>query len=148
MNQADFEALIQDDSKRVEGDISWLEDEDHSPALEFRAEVLSEAGYPLFVKGSRNVLAGTLSYALIHKGSGRIYALDMGKDHHNPACNYVGEKHKHRWDEPLRDKNAYTPDDITADINDPVTAWEQFCVEAGITHNGNMRSTPQQMGFL
>jgi hypothetical protein len=142
--------LINDNSKFIDGDISWLEDEDHSPSVEFRAEVSSDAGYPLFVKGSRNVLAGTLSYALIHKGSGRIYALDMGKDHHNPSCEYVGEKHKHRWDEPLRDKNAYAPDDVTADINDPATVWKQFCAEARITHKGamHMLETPQQMELL
>ncbi len=99
MTQPDFETLIGDTSKRIGGDITWLEDEDHSPAVEFRAEVESEAGWPLFVKGSYNAPAGTLSYALVHRGSGRIYALDLGKDHHNPSCQNVGERHKHRWTE-------------------------------------------------
>ena len=29
MNQSDFEALLEDTTKRVMGDINWLEDEDH-----------------------------------------------------------------------------------------------------------------------
>jgi hypothetical protein len=142
MNQTDFEVLIGDQSKRVEGDISWSEDEDHSPALEFRTEVLSDPGYPIFIKGSYNALARTLTYALIHRGSGRIYGLDMGKDHHNPTCQFVGEKHKHRWNEPLRDKDAYCPEDITADVATPTDVWLQFCVEAKISHAGIMHSPP------
>ncbi|MGH8191833.1 MAG: DUF6978 family protein, partial [Rhodanobacteraceae bacterium] len=42
----------------------------------------------------------------------RIYGLDLGKDHHNPQCNQVGEKHKHRWTDQYRDKEAYEPRDI------------------------------------
>lgn len=38
--------------------------------MEFRAEVASDAGYPLFVRGSFNREAQTLTYALIHRGSG------------------------------------------------------------------------------
>ena len=35
------------------------------------------------VKGRYNGAAGTLTYALILKTAGRIYGLDLGKDHHN-----------------------------------------------------------------
>src|SRR4051812_26304186 len=97
MNEAEFEAIIANESKLIDGDIHWEEDEDHSPAVEFRAEIDSDAGYPLFISGSYNPLAHALSYTLIDRGSGRIYALDLGKDHHNPSCQFVGEKHKHRW---------------------------------------------------
>src|SRR3989304_82444 len=103
LTQTEFEALIADTSKEIEGDIAWVEDEDHSPAMEFRVEVRSRAGYPLFVRGSYNALARTLSFVLIQRGVGRIYALDLGKDHHNPGCNRVGEKHKHRYSEKLGD---------------------------------------------
>jgi len=24
-------------------------------------------------------------------------ASNMGKDHHNPSCDFIGEVHKHRW---------------------------------------------------
>lgn len=149
MNQTDFEALLSDATKRVRSDITWDDDEDHSPAVEFRVEVESDAGYPIFIKGSYNALAGTLSYTVVHRGSGRIYALDIGKDHHNPSCNNVGEKHKHRWNEPVRDKEAYVPNDITAPVTDPVSVWAQFCREANITHVGVMhRPPPIQMEIL
>jgi len=142
ITQAEFEALIADPSKRIEGDISWDEDEDHSPAVEFRKEVTSTPGYPLFVRASFNSLARTLSYALIHRATGRIYALDLGKDHHNPSCTTVGEKHKHRWRESMRDKEAYVPADITAAASDPVRVWRQFCAEAAITHSGELHAPP------
>lgn len=142
MNQTDFEVLISDTTKRVVGDITWVDDEDHSPAVEFRVEVDSDAGYPIFLKGSYNARAGALSYTLVHRGSGRIYALDLGKDHHNPSCTNVGEKHKHRWNEAVRDKEAYVPDDITASVTDPVAVWHQFCAEAHIQHLGVMHLPP------
>lgn len=142
LTNAEFQAILDDASKRIEGDIVWQTDEDHSPCFEFRAEVLSSAGWPLFVRGSYNPLVKALSYVLILKTVGRIYALDLGKDHHNPQCAYVGEKHKHRWTEQFRDKEAYVPPDITANVGDPVAVWQQFCAEAQITHTGTLRTVP------
>ena len=142
MKQQDFEALLADKTKQINEDITWEMDEDHSPAVEFRVNVMSQARYPLFVKGSYNSAAQTLTFALIHRYFGRIYALDMGKDHHNPSCFNVGRKHKHRWDEKLRDKEAYVPDDITALVSDPISVWQQFCNEALLTHNGVMYAPP------
>jgi hypothetical protein len=82
----EFEALLLDVSKRIDGDIEWTEDEDHSLSREFRAEVRSDAGWPLMVRGSYNHVVPALTYALILKTVGRIYALCLGKDHHNPTC--------------------------------------------------------------
>lgn len=149
LTEAEFESLLADTSKRIDGNIAWAEDEDHSPAVEFRAEVFSDVGWPLFVRGSFNPLAGALTYALILKTDGRIYGLDLGKDHHNPSCTQVGEKHKHRWTGQFRDKEAYVPDDISAPVGDPVAVWQQFCVEAGITHAGALAQPPAvQEDFL
>ncbi len=61
LSDADFTSILEDKSKKIVGDIEWLEDEDHSPALEFRAEVKSEKGWPLFIKGSYNSLAMALT---------------------------------------------------------------------------------------
>jgi Family of unknown function (DUF6978) len=142
LTSTEFETILNDTSKRLEGDIAWQVDEDHSPSVEFRAEVLSDAGWPLFVRGSYNALIPALSYVLILKTAGRIYALDLGKDHHNPTCDQVGEKHKHRWREDFRDKEAYVPTDIAEPASDPVAVWKQFCAEAKLTHDGAL-AVPQ-----
>lgn len=148
LTQAEFEALIDDETKYIQGDLRWTEDEDHSPAVQFRAEVRSPAGYPLFVLGRLNRAAGKLSYVLLHRSTGRIYALDLGADHHNPTCQYIGEKHKHRWSDLYRDKQAYVPDDITAGVDDPTEVWRQFCAEAKITHQGALAEPePVQESF-
>jgi hypothetical protein len=112
MTPAEIEAILTDSSKSVSGDISWSEDEDHSPAVEFKMPIDSTGGYPIWVKGSYNALAKTLSYAVIHRPTGRIYGLDLGKDHKK-----IGEMHKHR------DKDVYVPDDITAPVTSPVDVW-------------------------
>lgn len=148
LTNAELASLMEDGSKRIEGDIAWCEDEDHSPALEFRAEILSETGWPLFVRGGYNRLAGSLTYAVILKTEGRIYALDLGKDHHNPECTQVGEKHKHRWTEQYTDKEAYSPEDISASVADPVAVWEEFCKEAKIVHQGKLAQPAPIQGDL
>lgn len=142
LTNTEFASIMQDKSKRIEGNIDWIEDEDHSPARVFRANIESAAGWPLFVQGRYNSLARTLTYALILKTAGRIYGLDLGKDHHNPQCNQVGEKHKHTWSEQHRDTEAYVPSDITAQVSDPVEVWKQFCKEADIEHDGELRQPP------
>ena len=98
--------------------------------------------------GRYNRDARTLTYALILKTVGRIYGLDMGKDHHNPQCEQVGDTHKHRWSEQQRDKEAYVPTDVTGAVSDPVAVWKQFCAEAHILHDGNMNSPPPDQGEL
>ena len=142
MTQAEFEAILADTTKRITGDIAWAEDEDHSPAVEFRAEVASQPGYPLFVRGSYNAEAQTLTFAVINRAVGRICGLDLGKEHHNPDCLLVGEKHKHLWRESVRDKEAYVPSDIAAAVGDPVAVWQEFCREARIEHDGVLQSPP------
>lgn len=139
-----FSSILEDEQKLIRDDISWSEDEDHSPALEFRAEVESSEGWPLFVRGRYNRRAKTLTFALILKPVGRIYGLDMGKDHHNPQCDRVGDTHKHRWTEQYRDKEAYAPEDLTAPVSEPLLVWRQFCTEARIRHEGTMRSLPPE----
>ena len=148
LTDAEFEALLEDESKRIRGDIAWREDEDHSPALEFRVDVESTNGWPLLLKGRYNPAAGTLTYALILKTTGRVYGLDLGKDHHNPTCEQVGERHKHRWSERYGDKEAYVPDDLSAPVSDPVAVWREFCAEARIQHDGIMRRPSATQGEL
>lgn len=135
----EFSSILEDFSKRIEGDITWVEDKNHLPAWTFSVLVESEAGWPLSVNGSYNPRTRRLSYALILQTEGRIYGLDMGKRHRNPRGEQVGRKHKHRWSERYRDKVAYTPNDITASAADPAAVWREFCAEAQIQHNGNLR---------
>lgn len=100
------------------------------------------------MRGGFNPLIPALSFVLILKTAGRVYALDLGKDHHNPQCNQVGEKHKHKWTEQFRDKEAYVPHDITASASDPVEVWRQFCSEAKLTHMGRLSPPPQHQDDL
>lgn len=142
ITQEEYEVIMGDESKVIVVDISWREDEDHSPAVEFRAEIASGPGYPVFVRGSYNPLVPALSFAIIHRNVGRIYGLDLGKAHHNPSCERVGETHKHRWTETYGDKHAYEPADITTGAEDPVCVWEQFCTEARLKHEGTLAPPP------
>lgn len=142
LSNTEFETILSDESKRIDGDIMWQEDEDHSPCVEFRAEVMSDAGWPLFIRGSYNPLIPALSYVMILKTAGRVYGLDLGNDHHNPGCDQVGEKHKHKWTEQFRDREAYVPDDITEPASDPVAVWVQFCTEAKLRHDGTLNAPP------
>lgn len=85
LNDADFASMLAD-SKRIEGDIHWSEDEDKSPARVFRAEVETGSGWPLFVQGRYNRLANKLTYALILRGEWRVYALDTQANRRSPQA--------------------------------------------------------------
>ena len=147
LSDTEWSAILTDTSKRVLGDIDWSADKQHSPMQLFCAKIDSSAGWPLIVKGSYNPFAITLSYAIILTTTGRICALDMGKDHHNPQCDRVGEKHKHKWSERYRDKEAYVPENITAPISRPVEVWRQFCAVACLEHSGTL-AHPRGLGEL
>jgi hypothetical protein len=142
LSQQEFEAILGDSSKRIVGDLSWSEDEDHSPALYFRACIDTAAGHPLTVSGRFNALSGKLSFAIHHRSVGRICALDLGVGHRNPSGAQLGEKHKHRWTERHGDREAYVPEDITCAVDDPVGVWREFCVEATIHHDGTLAPPP------
>lgn len=148
LTNAEFDAILNDETKYIEDDIRWSEDEDHSPSVVFRAEVRNDAGWPLLIAGSHNPLIPRTSFHLIHRHAGRIYGLDHGKQHQNPDGSFAGEKHKHKWDETTRDKAAYEPDDITASASEVRDVWEQFCHEARIVHRGQMQAPPPHQGEL
>ena len=142
LSDTEFAALMSD-TKWIDGDIVWREDEDHSLAREFRVEVASYGGWALFVEGRYNRRIGKLVYPLILRTEGRICGLCLGNDHHNPQCNQVGPKHMHWWTEQYRDKEAHVPGAITAPVQDPVAVWQQFCAKIGILHNGKMLPPPR-----
>ena len=92
---SDLDAILAA-QKRVDGDILWQEDQDHSPNREFRVSVEADTGAVLTVVGGYNPRIPAVSYSLISPEAGRIYGLCLGKDHHNPCCTRVGDKHRAR----------------------------------------------------
>ena len=147
LNQQEYEAIINDETKVITEDIVW-EGNLSSPTRKFRAEVSSDEAYPIFVDGWCNFASGKLSYSIIHRGVGRIYGLDLGADHQNPDGEFVGEKHKNYWVSGSRAKWAYVPNDITETWEHILEVWRQFCVEARIDHDGEMQSPTFQRTLI
>lgn len=149
MNQGEYEALMRDPSKRIEGDITWGQDHGHPAALSFREAVESDSGDPISVKGYLNRNSRKLTFVILHRALGPIYRLDLGIEHPNFDGTLIGEKHKHPWVEGIGARDAYEPEDITATVDDPVRVWQQFCEEANLTHSGAMGQPPSgQMGMM
>jgi hypothetical protein len=157
LSNAEFDAILTDCTKRIDGDIVWQQDLFYSPSLGFycpslwfKVELAATGVWSLLMKDAFNLLVPAISFALISKaaGAGRIYALDLGKGHRNPDGVRVGDPHKHRWSEQFKDKEAYEPIDVTAAADDPVQAWQQFCQEAKIEHQGRMHPPPPVQGDL
>ena len=141
LTEPEFANILTDASKRIEGDIAWTPDDRHAGALEFRAIVLSDAGYPLFIAGWYRPQTASLTYTLVHDGARRIYAINFGHPHTNPSSSErVGTKHKHYWTEEFQDRMAYNPHDVTEPWHRPIAVWRQFCAESGIDHRGIMYS--------
>lgn len=149
-SEQELEYLLRDETKRISADIVWRDDQDHSPAREFRVQVDSEPGWPISVNGRWNPFSQKLSYTLIHDGAGRIIGLDLGDvEHPNPPpqrLRLIGT-HKHRWTVAHRDKWAYVPEDITAAWDEPMEVWRQFCDEVHILHEGLVFAPHRQGGL-
>ena len=62
LTQSEFEEILSDQSKHILGDIKWREDDEHSPALEFRVQVRSAPAWPLTAHGTWNPARETLSF--------------------------------------------------------------------------------------
>lgn len=143
LSQDEFEIILNDNSKFIDGDIVWLNHPQHELLVRFKSLIFSDLNnYQLSLVGTLNMLIDTLSYHIICPPYGRIYGLDLGKDHKNPDGEHLGEVHKHRWSEIYLDKQAYVPPDITASADNPIQVWQQFCREAMIRHNGVMSPPP------
>ncbi len=139
LSQQAFDDILSDAGKRIDGDIVWTADTGHYGAMRFRAAVLSAAGHPLFVAGWYRPQSSSLTYTVVHREVGRIYAINFGHPHTNPLTNEsMGMKHKHYWTEAHGDAASYIPDDITEPWYSPVAVWRQFCLEFRIEHRGIM----------
>jgi hypothetical protein len=72
LTQDEFEEIINDPSKRVDGDLQWTVDNNVLWA-KFRAEVITDSGYDLFIQGSFNpFISGNYSKSAV---TGRIHRL-------------------------------------------------------------------------
>lgn len=119
LTQQELDAILSDNAKEITEDIDWKGD-NRSTSKKFRREIKSNSGYPIFVDRWYGPDSEKLSYAIIYRGVGRIYGLDLGAEHRNPDGKFVGEKHKHRWQQGAGVKWAYDSQDITALWNQPV----------------------------
>ncbi len=138
LSQQEFETILADPTKVVEGGIRWEDDVDHTPARVFRTEVTTDGSYSIFVVGRYNSSSEKLSYGSILRGTGRIYGLDLGRRHKNPDGEVFENRHKNRWREGHRDKCAFDPQDITEPWSRPVEVSQQFFSEANLLHLGIM----------
>ena len=147
LSQQEYDAIINDPTKVINEDIVW-EGARNSLTREFRIDIESNDGHPIFVKGWYNAYSGKLSYAIIHRGEGRIYGLDLGAEHINPDGKPVGENHKNYWVPGSRDKWAFVPEDITEPWSRPAAVWAQFCAEANLRHSGELQDPVMQGSML
>lgn len=78
------------------------------------------------------------SFSLILWGSHRIRGLDVAGSHKNNHIDnnrWNQELHKHKWTDACRGSWAYTPQNFP--IQTMEESFREFCIECGITFNGN-----------
>ena len=143
-NESDVAAIIADQSKVIVDNIVWRLQPTITPASKFRAPISCAEDPPLLMEGFFNPMSGKLSFSMILQGQGRIYGLDLGREHRNVGDEKVGETHKVRWTVSDRDRLAFVPKDISAHWSDPVAVWQQFCLEANLRHTGRMIAPAMQ----
>lgn len=63
LSQQEYRAIVDDASKVINENIVW-EGAPYSPRREFRIDIESDEGYPIFIKGWYNSSSGKLSYSM------------------------------------------------------------------------------------
>lgn len=128
VTQVEFDALIADRTKRIEGPIAWIPDQSGT-VFEFRVKVISAGGDQLTIKGSHNRKLGKTTYTLF--STDRIFGADYDRKHGD-----AGSFHVHRWDA-NRQTSTATKADAGIEIGkDPLRLWKWFCEQAHIKHEG------------
>lgn len=136
-SQRDLEGLLADRSKQVIGDLAWTDDRSHPPAQGFRADISSDHGWPIWVRGWWQPSSRKLSYTIVHIEAGRIFSWDLGSvPHANPDGTQLEGAHMHLWTDEHSDHLAIVRPDIGLTWEHPLDIWQMFCIEANITHLG------------
>jgi hypothetical protein len=137
VTKGEFDSLLANRNKRIDGDIKWGESKGIPNVFDFRVTVFSTTGYALVIKGSHNRLLNKTSFTLFNQKVGRIFSVDFDRSHGD-----AGNCHLHRWNgsKCIVLKATATPQTAS----NPLSLWKWFCEQAGISHNGNLANLPEQ----
>ena len=139
LNQAEFEAILADDSKRIVGDVVWLPDPDKLGALRFEASVTWDDDRPLWISGFYRPSNRKLSYSL-RLGRTRIAGIDFGRNigHTNRDRNRLLGSHLQWRSESAGRAEAYPVPSDMPDWSEPLAVWRRILARLGIVHQGEL----------
>ena len=139
LTDAEFEAILADDSKRIVGDIAWSPDPNRVGALRFEAPVRWDDERQLWLSGFYRPSNRKLTYSL-RLGRTRIAGIDFGRNigHTNRDRNRLLGSHLQWWSESAGRAEAYpVPPDIP-DWSEPLAVWTRILARLGIVHEGEL----------
>lgn len=139
LSQAEFEAILADDSKRIVGDIVWESAGGHADARRFDVHVSSDAGRDLVVQGYFRPSKRKLALSLIAAGR-RVAGVDFGSNvrHRNLSGTRVTGPHLQFWSEQTGEVEARPLPEAAPDRDQPAEVWAWMCERLGILHLGDM----------
>ena len=139
LTQAEFDAILAEDSKRIVGDIVWLVVSGHSDAKWFKASVLSKTNDNLVVEGYFRPSKRKLGISLIVVGE-RVAGIDFGSNirHRNVSGTRFEGAHLQLWSAAAGAAEAHPLPRGVPGWNQPVEVWEWLCDLLGIVHVGKM----------
>jgi len=141
VTRREAQAILADNSKRIEGDIVWAQHPDINFAVRFRVRVQCAVDPDIQIAGYYNRENNKLYLNMFRRSDGKPFVrLCMESGHHNPACTEAGDPHLHEWDDDEGDKIAGA---VTFDTSGSTQQiWREFCAWTGITHEGVLESVP------
>ena len=143
LSQAEFDAILADDSKRIIGDLAWYRIPEQPDAARLDAEIVSQGSLPLQVAGWFRPTQRKLSYSLLLEDR-RIAGIDFGRNlsHRNQDGTRLVGAHWQFWSAAHERAEAYPLPAGTPTWDRPLEVWAQFCSRLGIMHEGAMSPPP------
>ena len=126
--------------KRTEGKLMWQFYAD-AGVYEFELSVECAEQLPLTFWGQHNPRTGYYKFVLAFAKS-HVRRLDVGKGHHNPACDRIGWPHKHKWTDREKGHWAYEPPEMSAN-DSPAELYAKFVAECNIAPASQFVYPPQ-----
>lgn len=139
MTRDEIEAFIADSSKLLVGDIELNNAGGNGSQFKFRGPVQhsDSDNRRIEVNIWHNSSTPTLKIAYFVPGIDRIYGICLGVSHNKMPYH----RHHGRKDSEII---SPLPDSIARLVDDPATAWAQFCAETSLTHIGDFRNLPEE----
>lgn len=122
--------------KTINSKLNWI---DENAWWKIKVNIENEKSYNLILIITKSKITKDYTFNILYNNE-RILGFCPYKKHPDPKTGKKISKHKHKWDEIIKDKNIYVPSEIQ-ELNIK-NAFQDFLKEFNIKYDNSLPNTP------